>query len=174
MIILLILIECVLSVDNALVLATLVAHLEPKYRKRALTYGILGAYCFRFISLFLLTELLQYQWLRLIAGAYLLFLVWKFYFGFKNDNTSNQEKSFWHTVMLVELTDIAFSLDNIFVAVGMSQKLIMVFIAAIFGIAFMRIAANIFVFLIKKWPRLEDLAYGLIAWAGVRLMIGAL
>lgn len=44
----LIVIEGLLSADNALVLAVLVKHLPDKQRKRALMYGMLGAYFFRF------------------------------------------------------------------------------------------------------------------------------
>lgn len=39
--------ECVLSIDNAAALATLVKHLPPGQREKALKYGIIGAYVFR-------------------------------------------------------------------------------------------------------------------------------
>ena len=45
----LVLIEGLLSADNALVLAVLVRHLPEQQRKKALLYGMIGAYFFRFI-----------------------------------------------------------------------------------------------------------------------------
>jgi predicted tellurium resistance membrane protein TerC len=68
----LILIESLLSVDNAAVLATMVLDLPPQQRKRALKYGIAGAYIFRGICLLLASYLVHIWWLKLLAD-YTLF-----------------------------------------------------------------------------------------------------
>ncbi|MCJ2389054.1 hypothetical protein HZI63_09385, partial [Limosilactobacillus fermentum] len=47
----LVLMEGLLSADNALVLAVMVRHLPVKQRKKALFYGLLGAYAFRFVAI---------------------------------------------------------------------------------------------------------------------------
>ena len=47
----LVIMEGLLSADNALVLAVMVRHLPFKQRKKALFYGLLGAYLFRFLAI---------------------------------------------------------------------------------------------------------------------------
>lgn len=73
---LLILIESLLSVDNAAVLATMVMDLPKEQRNKALKYGIIGAYVFRGICLILAGFLVTIWWLKPIGGLYLLYLVW--------------------------------------------------------------------------------------------------
>jgi hypothetical protein len=71
----------------------------------------------------------------------------------------------------VELTDIAFSIDSITTAVAMSDKLIVVWLAGIMGIIFLRFAAGFFIRLLEKLPKLEDLAYQLIFFVGTKLLL---
>src|SRR5512133_31225 len=104
--------EGILSVDNALVLAILVRDLPPKARKRALTYGIVGAFVFRFIALVFAAQLMHWSAFKLLGGGYLVYLAMKHMFFFtREDATQSREavaRNFWMTVLVVELTDIAF------------------------------------------------------------------
>jgi YkoY family integral membrane protein len=70
----LIIIESLLSVDNAAVLATMVMDLPEKQRQRALKYGIIGAYVFRGLALLFASWLIKIWWLKAVGGAYLLYL----------------------------------------------------------------------------------------------------
>lgn len=169
--------EGILSVDNALVLAILVRDLPPKARKRALTYGIVGAFVFRFIALVFAAHLMSMSAFKLLGGGYLVYLAMKHMFFFTRE-AANQSReavarNFWMTVLVVELTDIAFSIDSITTAVAMSNKLLIVWLGGILGIIFLRFAANLFVTLLEKLPRLEDLAYQLIFFIGIKLSLDA-
>ncbi|MDX1917726.1 MAG: hypothetical protein SFT81_01100 [Candidatus Caenarcaniphilales bacterium] len=75
----LILIESLLSIDNAAVLATMVSGLPEDQRKKALKYGILGAYFFRGICLIFATILVQIAWLKALGGLYLIWLAFDFF-----------------------------------------------------------------------------------------------
>ena len=77
----LILIESLLSVDNAAVLATMVMDLPKEQRGRALKYGIIGAYVFRGICLLFAALLIKIWWLKPLGGLYLLYLVWNWWRG---------------------------------------------------------------------------------------------
>jgi len=169
--------EGILSVDNALVLAILVRTLPPEQRRKALTYGIVGAFFFRFIALIFAAHLMQLWIFKLIGGGYLVYLAMKhMFFFYKEDAHQVRPKtaaSFWKVVVVVELTDIAFSIDSITTAVAMSDKLLVVWIGGILGIIFLRFAATFFVRLLEKLPRLEDLAYQLIFFIGTKLSLEA-
>src|SRR4051812_43849843 len=84
----LILIESLLSVDNAAVLATMVMDLPKKQRAKALKYGIFGAYLFRGICLLLAAWLIKIWWLKALGGLYLVYLFYKY---FKTKTTPKKE-----------------------------------------------------------------------------------
>ena len=96
------------------------------------------------------------------------------FFFYKEDAHQSRPKvaaNFWKTVLIVELTDIAFFIDSITTAVTMSDKLIIVSLAGIMGIIFLRFAAGFFIRLLEKLPKLEDLAYQLIFFVGTKLLL---
>ena len=141
MIMSIVLLECLLSVDNAAVIATMVMDLEPNQRKKALRYGIIGAYVFRGIALLTASFILGLWYIKPIGGIYLLYIAYA-YFRDKNKEESDTHKQvneswiykntigmlglFWTTVVLVELMDIAFSIDNIFAVVAFSNNIILI------------------------------------------------
>lgn len=74
---LLVVLEGVLSIDNALVLGLLAKRLPPNQRGRALTYGLVGAFVFRFVSIFTAQLLLKWTIVKLLGGGYLLYVALK-------------------------------------------------------------------------------------------------
>lgn len=170
--------EGILSVDNALVLALLVRTLPREQQRKALTYGLVGAFVFRFLALIFAAYLMRLNIFKLIGGGYLIYLAMKHMFFFhKGDAYKLQPKnagSFWKTVGVVELTDIAFSIDSITTAVAMSDKLLIVWLGGIMGIIFLRFVSNYFIRLLEKFPRLEDLAYQLVFFIGTKLSLESL
>jgi YkoY family integral membrane protein len=169
--------EGILSVDNALVLAILVRTLPKHQQKKALAYGVAGAFAFRLIALLLAAYLMRLWAFKLIGGAYLLYLAMKHMFFFHKEDAHRPRASvasnFWKTVLFVELTDIAFSIDSITTAVAMSNKLLIVWLGGILGIISLRLVSGFFIRLLEKLPKLEDLAYQLIFFIGIKLTLEA-
>jgi YkoY family integral membrane protein len=183
----LIVIESLLSVDNAAVLATMVMDLPEKQRDKALKYGIWGAYIFRGLAMVFAAFLIKIWWLKPLGGLYLLYLVYDFYKGKQTETTEDDfidKKSnwlyratvgslgnFWATVCLVELMDMAFSIDNVFAAVAFTPNIILVCIGVFIGILAMRFIAQWFVKLMSKYAFLEYAAFIVIAILGLKLTI---
>lgn len=172
----LIVMEGLLSFDNALALAAMVRGLPVNQRKKALTYGIVGAMVFRIVALFFLVHVMESVWMKILGGAYLLWLALD-YFCSSSDSesqgSSTLSRSFWMTIVFVELTDIAFSVDSILAAVAVSDSIYVIAIGGILGIIMMRFAATLFIGLIEKFPRLEDSAFILVFIVGSKLLIEA-
>jgi YkoY family integral membrane protein len=171
--------EGILSVDNALVLAILARHLPKEQQKRALTYGLVGAFTFRFIALFLVTHLVEMSWVKFVGGGYLVYLAVKSLFF--TSHTKNHEvgdplkkTSFWKTVVLIELTDIAFAVDSILAAVALTNKLWVIYAGGVLGILIMRFAASKFIVMIEKFPKLEKTAYMLVFIIGMKVIVEGL
>lgn len=167
--------EGILSVDNSLVLAILVRSLPKDQQKKALAYGILGAFVFRFLAILFAAYLMRFTIFKLVGGAYLIYLAMKHMFFFYKEDAhklgARSGAGFWRTVAAVELTDIAFAIDSITVAVAMTNKLLIIWLAGVLGIIFLRFLAGFLVRLLEKLPRLEDLAYQLIFFIGIKLLL---
>ncbi|MBC8051602.1 MAG: TerC family protein [Sphingobacteriaceae bacterium] len=181
----LIVIESLLSVDNAAVLATMVLDLPKEQRNRALKYGIIGAYVFRGICLLIASWLVKIWFLKPLGGLYLLWLAISYFKSKHSDaeeESIDKEKSwiyrstvgvigtFWSTVALVELMDLAFSIDNVFAAVAFTDHMPLIYIGVFIGILAMRFVAQGFVRLMEKFPFLETIAFLVIAVLGLKLL----
>ncbi|MFN2746528.1 MULTISPECIES: TerC family protein [Bacillus] len=175
----LVVLEGLLSADNALVLAVMVKHLPEKQRKKALTYGLIGAYFFRFLFIGLGMILIKFWWIKLIGAAYLAWLVIKHFFIGEGDDESGAIKKdgwmvrvfgvFWATVISVELMDLAFSVDSILAAFAVSEKVWVLLIGGMLGILMMRTVAKFFLTLIDKVPELEATAFVLIGIIALKM-----
>jgi YkoY family integral membrane protein len=183
----LIIIESLLSVDNAAVLATMVMDLPKEKRDRALRYGIIGAYLFRGLALLFASVLVKFWILKPLGGAFLIYLVWDWWKGkqteTKEDDLIDKEGNwlykatvgslgnFWATVALVELMDMTFSIDNVFAAVAFSNNLLIIWIGVFIGIIAMRFVAQAFVQLMEKYTFLETCAFSVIGILGIKLIL---
>ncbi len=178
--------ESLLSVDNAAVLAIMVKDLPKEQKKKALRYGLLGAYVFRGLCLFIAAWLVKIVWLKILGGIYLLYLVYG-HFTVANDTIEeasevNDSKIYkfaskiglnklWATIVLVEIMDLAFSIDNVFAAVALSNNFYIIMAGVAIGILAMRFVAGWFVNLIEKYPSLEKSAFIVIALLGLKLIV---
>jgi YkoY family integral membrane protein len=169
----LVILEGLLSADNALVLAVVVKHLPEEQRKKALFYGIMGAYVFRFIAIGLGVYIVKFTWVKILGASYLLWIALKFFIKKNNESEESvnvKATGFWGTVITVELMDITFSVDSILAAFGVSDKVWVLYLGGILGILMMRGVAQLFLLLLEKFPELEATAYILIALIGAKLM----
>lgn len=173
----LVFLEGVLSIDNALVLALIVKPLPKDLQKKALTYGLVGAFVFRVMAIGAAAYLMQWKWVKFVGGAYLLYLAIKYWLDKRKDEVKeakapqSQARAFWMTIVVVELTDIMFAIDSILTAVALTNKLWVVVTGGIIGLLAMRFAAGIFVKLLDRFPRFEPTAYILVALVGLKLLI---
>lgn len=175
---LLVVLEGLLSADNALVMAIMVLGLPRDAHQRALRYGLVGGFAFRIAATLLATYLISVTWIKLLGGLYLGYLTWA-HFGRSRDGESRHEPPkakpafglsvFWATVVKVELVNLAFSIDSILVAVAMSRKLAVVLAGGILGILAMRLVVGQLLELIRRYPALVDGAFVIIGWVAVKL-----
>jgi predicted tellurium resistance membrane protein TerC len=260
---LLVILEGVLSIDNALVLGLLAKRLPRHQQKRALTYGLVGAFVFRLLAVATAAYLLKWRIVKLLGGGYLIYIAVKHLFFESREEEpehiaatadgdialvdqegrpvpperarvaisqrspipippANYEEaeqtpapaaaaaagvlpyqtpspgtarqpdcdqpgarrkcaSFWPTVVVIELTDIAFAVDSILAAIalvgsapaghtGTHPKLWVVLAGGMLGVLLMRVAAVMFIKLLDRFPRFETAAYLLVVVIGAKLL----
>lgn len=170
----LIIIEGLLSVDNALAIAAMASHLPGKQKLLALRLGIIGAYVFRGIALALAAFIIKYAWLKFVGAAYLIHLMCTHFAG-RHEREVNPNamagKGLVATIVGIELMDLSLSIDNVVVAVAMSPKLWVVCTGVFIGILALRLVAGYAIKLIERYPILEDAAFVLIGYVGALLIV---
>ncbi|MBC1359548.1 TerC family protein [Listeria booriae] len=190
----LVVLEGVLSADNAVVMAVIVKKLPHEQQRKALFYGLVGAFVFRLIAMLIISYLVNFWEIQAIGAIYLLYLAMKHIWDKKKgkDKEAKPEKepkttSFWGTVARVELTDIAFALDSMLAAAalvvtlpklgtyeigGMSAgEFIVMFLGGLAGLIVIRFAATQVVKLLERYPTLETAAFLIVGWVGVKMAV---
>src|SRR5215831_7965069 len=177
---LLVLLEGLLSADNAMVLAILVLGLPRGQQRKALRYGMVGAFALRTVAVLLAVHLIEISFVKLIGAGYLLYLSCSHFFRGGGTEARRSIKpavpwlgltAFWATVIKVELTDAVFAVDSILVAVAMSPKTWVVISGGILGILMMRLVIGRLLVLVRTYPALVDGAFVIIAWVAIKLVL---
>lgn len=187
--------EGILSADNALVIAVIAKHLPHEEEKRAINYGIIIAFIFRFITIFLISFLADIWQVQAIGATYLIFIGVKHIYtkyvrseaGAKNKHKNNKKAGFWFTVVQIGFADIAFAIDSVLAAVALavtlpettlpqfggldSAKFIIIVLGTIAGLILIKFAAGWFIKLLDKRPKLDTVAFLIVAWVGVKLAV---
>lgn len=188
--------EGLLAADNAVVLAVMVKHLPKVQQKKALFYGLAGAFIFRFAALFMITFLVNIWQIQALGAAYLLFISFKHIYDQRKgqehsiEPESTKGSSFWMTVLKIEMADIAFAVDSMLAAVALavtlphlnlfgvadigginSGQFTVMLAGGLIGVIIMRFAAHKFVRLLEKFPQLETAAFVVVGWVGVKLLV---
>lgn len=187
--------EGLLSADNALVLAVIAKNLPENQKSKAINYGIIMAFAFRFAALFAISFIANVWQVQAIGAAYLLYLGLKHViqarFGkkdaHKEEKQSGSARGFWGTVGKIALADLAFAIDSILAAVALALglpdsplgdfggmdggKFAVVVLGGIAGLVLIKYAAGWFIKLLAKRPALETTAYAIVAWVGVKLAV---
>lgn len=176
--------EGLLSCDNAVVLALMVKDLPTEQRGKALRYGIFGAYTFLVLALILATWIMSKWYLKVLGGAYLVWLAVRHVLHARQAAADDQDgpaapkvrklpllSVFWSTVVMVEATDMVFSVDSIAAAVALTDKYYVLLLGSMMAVLTMRYAAQGFVKLLHRFPALEGAAFAAVAVIGLKLLL---
>lgn len=175
-------IECLLSVDNAVVLAAQTQSLDTEVEKeKSLFYGLWGAYLFRFIIIGVGTYMIGFWEIKVLGAGYLFYLVVRFFMNphVPTADSGKPKKTrrlfgmskFWSVVCQIELMDIVFSVDSVLASLAISENPVIVLIGGMIGIACMRGIAEFIMKLMEKIPELETMAYCLIVVIAFKLFL---
>lgn len=167
--------ELMLSVDNALVNASLAEELPPKLQKKAIYIGISLGALFRLICLFVASIIIENPIIKILGGLYLLYLAFEHFFRSKKDEKElKKHPHFKKVIAEIALADLVFSIDNVVGAVGISSNFAYVITGVIIGIITMIFVTPLMLVLMRKAPSLVKTAYGIIAYIGLSILLAAL
>ena len=176
----LVLLELILSADNAVALAAIArTSRQPDQERLALNIGIGLALVLRVALIALAQWVLQSPWVQLLAAAYLFWLFITHLRHSSHDNPdeptaqagSSQARSLLNTVLLLGFTDLAFSIDSVAAAVAISDQTLLIGTGAVIGIIALRFTSGLFIRWLEIYPRLETAGFLAVAFVAVRLLL---
>lgn len=169
-------IEVLLSVDNALVNATLAESLPEEKRKKAIRIGILLGALFRITALFLVAIIIQNVWLKVLGGLYLIYLA-VVHLGkvvTEEGKTLTPKTTYRAVIFQIALADIVFSIDNVISAVSFSENIYIVMLGVGIGVVSMLFITPILSKLIHKYKGMPQAAYAIVGFVGLALLVETL
>lgn len=169
----LIVIEVLLSVDNALVNATLAEALPENKRVKAIRIGILLGAFFRIIALFAVAIIIENLWLKILGALYLMYLAVAHLGKVVDDegHALKQKTTFRGVIIQITLADIVFSLDNVISAVSFSSNTYIVMLGVGIGIVSMLFITPILSRVIHKYKGMPQAAYVIVGLIGLALLV---
>ena len=176
----LILLEAVLSADNAIALAAIVQGLhDPKLEQQALNWGLAVAFILRIVLILTATWVLKFPIVAIAGGGYLLWLALN-YLRTRGQSEGaaayavTPAQSLWQIIPTLALTDLAFSLDSITTAIAVAEETWLVLLGGVMGIIALRFLAGLFIRWLEIYTHLQDAGYATVVLVGVRLLIKAI
>ena len=173
--------ELVLSADNAVALASITKNLNSiDLQRKALNIGIFIALLLRILVILTAEFFLNFWPIKLIGGIYLISLSTTKFISINNnmsiDNNSinNETKSIsslFKVIILLSVTDLAFSIDSITAAVAISDQFLLVITGAIIGVIALRFTSGLFIKWLEIYINLEKAGYIAVGIIGIKLII---
>ncbi|MEM8720508.1 MAG: DUF475 domain-containing protein [Cyanobacteria bacterium P01_G01_bin.39] len=172
----LILLEAVLSADNAIALAAIAKSVvDPQAQQKALNIGLVGAYILRIILIFAATWVIQYWQFELLGALYLLWLVFDYFLSSDGDDDPEKHslgfKSVWQIIPTIAITDLAFSLDSVTSAIAITEETWLIIAGGTIGIVILRFLAGLFIRWLQEYTYLEDAGFITVGFVGLRLLL---
>jgi len=172
--------ELVLSADNAVALASITKNLNNiELQKKALDIGILIALLLRIIVILTAQFVLNFWPVKLIGGIYLISLSISKFISINSESPVIEAKSdntkanfpLLKVILLLAVTDLAFSIDSIAAAVAISDQFLLVITGAIIGVIALRFTSGLFIRWLEIYINLEKAGYIAVGIIGLKLII---
>jgi len=161
-----ILVNIVLSGDNAVVIALAARSLPPRQQKQAIFWGAGAAVVMRIILTIVAVELLKWPWLKLVGAALLLWIAVKLLLP-EHDDGEGVESSdnLWAAIKTILIADLVMSLDNVIgVAAAAKGSLTLLILGLLISIPLVIFGATMLMKLMTRWPVIITIGAGLLGW----------
>ncbi len=173
-----ILIDIVMSGDNAIVIGLATRNLQGAERKKAIAAGVVLATLMRVGFALAAVRLLQIVGLKFAGGLLLLYVVWKFYkelrAGRHEDGTApgRAASGLAGAIWLIVLADVSMSLDNVLAVAGAARENLLVLgIGLFFSILLMAVASGYIARKMDQFPQIQWLGLLIILFVAIEMLL---
>jgi YjbE family integral membrane protein len=168
-----IMINVVLSGDNAVVIAMAVRSLPRAQRQKGILIGAAGAVLLRIIMTFFVARFLETPYLKIIGGLLILWLAVKLFVDVNPENEAGREAStIWQALKIIVVADVTMSLDNM-LGVGAASKgnLLLLIFGLTTSIPIMIFTSNLLSMLMDKYPIIITIGAALLGKVGAEMIV---
>ena len=166
-----VLVDLLLSGDNALVIGTVAAGLPRRQRLLAILFGGLAAIVLRIGFSLISTVVLNLPWVQTIGGIILLIIAIRLLADRTSEMHETHEqqrqmkRSMWMAILTILGADLTMSLDNI-LAVGAiaNGNLLLLTVGVLLSVALLLVSSAIISEVVTKLSWLIDVAAFVLAW----------
>ncbi len=161
-----ILVNIVLSGDNAVVIALAARSLPPHQQKKAIAWGAGAAVVMRIILTIIAVEMLKWPWLKLIGAVLLLWIAVKLLLPEDGDGDSiNSSDNLWAAIKTILIADLVMSLDNVIgVAAAAKGSMTLLILGLAISIPLVIFGATVLMKLMQRFPVIITIGAGLLGW----------
>ncbi|MBC8015284.1 MAG: TerC family protein [Sporomusaceae bacterium] len=167
-----IMINILLSGDNALVIALASRKLSPKQQKTAMLYGSAGAIVLRIALTFVAVFLCQTPCLQMAGGVLLLWIAIKLIADQKHHEKLEAKQSLWDAVKTIIVADVVMSLDNVIAIAGVAKgKTSLLIIGLMISIPIIIWGSKFIGMFIQKWPIIISIGSVFLGWTAGEMVV---
>ena len=165
-------INIILSGDNAVVIALACRGLEPKMRKWGIILGSLLAVLLRVVLVAFAVALLKVPFLKLVGGALILWIAVKLFTEGHGDEHVEQSASVWQAVKVILIADLVMSIDNVLAIAGAaSGNMLLIIIGLATSIPLIVGTSALLTMLMDKYPIIITIGAAILGKVGGEMMI---
>jgi YjbE family integral membrane protein len=167
-----ILINIVLSGDNAVVIALACRSLPPKQQKNAIIFGSVGAIVLRVILTFFAVYLLSLPYLKIIGAALLLWIGIGLLKGEDEEEDIEGNSGLAAAIKTIIIADLVMSLDNVIgVAAAAKGNVPLLVIGLVISIPLIIFGSTIILKLMSRFPVIITIGAGLLGWVAGEMVL---
>jgi YjbE family integral membrane protein len=172
-----IVINVVLSGDNAIVIALAARKLPQRLRSRAIIGGTLAAILLRVVATLAVVWLLKLPGLQLVGGIMLIWIAYQLVAsddgaGAQSERAQTATGGIWAAVRTIMIADAVMSLDNMLGVAGAAQgSLLLVVLGLLISIPIMVLGSNIILRLVDRYPLIVYIGAGVLAWTAAEMLL---
>lgn len=167
-----IMINILLSGDNALVIALASRKLTPKQQQSAMIFGSAGAIGLRLGLTFITVFILQIPYLQVAGGVLLLWIAIKLIADRRQHEKIEAKKNLWEAVKTIIIADVIMSLDNVIAIIGIAKgNTGLLVVGLMLSIPMIIWGSKIIGSCINKWPMLIIAGSVFLGWTGGEMVV---
>ena len=167
-----IMINIVLSGDNAVVIALACRSLPPTQQKKAIVFGSVGAIVLRIVLTFFAIFLLTLPYLKLIGAALLLWIGVGLLKGDDGEEDLEGHSNLAAAIKTIVVADLVMSLDNVIgVAAAAKGNVPLLVIGLVISIPLIIYGSTMILKLMARFPVIITVGAGLLGWVAGEMAV---
>ncbi|GGJ73839.1 YjbE family putative metal transport protein [Virgibacillus salexigens] len=166
------LVNLILSGDNAVVIAMASRKLPNYLKRQAVVWGTIGAITFRIIFVFLVIYLLKLPFIHFIGGILLLIVAYKLLVDKQEEQQIKGGSSLKEAIVIIIFADLIMSLDNVLAIVAVSNgDILLIMIGIIVSIPIIILASQYIMELMEDYASIVYVGASILAWTATEMLL---